>query len=107
LDSEISEKRAAPQQRIRSWEDIRSVYVPGLRQYLSETLGEEEDTFPEEIELWLPSALIPSPAAITCVPGLTKIEDRLRTAHCYDTLESLCHILQVKTRMVQFKNKNI
>jgi len=86
---------------------IRGVYVPGLWQYLSKTQDEEEDTFPEEIKLWLPSALTPSRAAIACVPGLTEIEDKLRTAHCYDTLESLRHTLRIKTRMVQFKNKNI
>jgi hypothetical protein len=51
--------------------------------------------------------LTPSRAVIACVPGLTEIEDKLRTTHCYDTLESLRHTLRVKTRMVQFKNKNI
>lgn len=107
LDSKIPEKRTALREKIRSWEDVRGIYMPSLRKYVSETMGGEEDTLPEEIKLWLPSALTPSLAAVTCAPGLTEIEDKFRTAHCYDALESLRHILRVKTRMVLFKNKNI
>jgi hypothetical protein len=105
VDSEISEKRAALREKIRTWEGIRGVYMPGLQQCLLESLA--EDTHPEEIKLWLPSALPPVHAVIACVPALPEIEDKLRTAHCCDALESLRHILRVKTRMVQFKNKNI
>lgn len=42
-----------------------------------------------------------------CRKGLPRIEERLRTVQMEDSLENVPHILKVKTRMVQFKNKNI
>ena len=108
LDSEISEKRGALREKLRTWEGVREVYMPGLRQCLSESSGEvHEEEHPEEVKLWLPSVLPPAHAVAARVSGLIEIEDKLRTARCYDALESLRHILRIKARMVQFKNKNI
>jgi hypothetical protein len=35
------------------------------------------------------------------------MENKLRTAQCYDGLEGVRHLLHVKARMVYFKNKNV
>ena len=40
------------------------------------------------------------------VANLPALKDRLRTTQCQDSLEALRHVLTVKTRMIQFKNKN-
>jgi len=100
-------QRVVLHEKIQTWEDIWGVYMPGLCQHLSNALGKEEDMHPEEVRLWLPSALTPSQAALVCVLGLAEIEDKLRTAQCHDALKYLHQILRVKTCMVQFKNKNV
>lgn len=62
---------------------------------------------PEDIDLWLPSTLSPVSRSTTCPPSLCEIEEKLRTAQCNDALESIRHILRVKSRMVLFKHKQV
>jgi hypothetical protein len=62
---------------------------------------------PEDVELWLPSNLPPGRQCATCIEGLLEMENKLWMAQCYDGLEGVQHLLQVKARMVYFKNKNV
>lgn len=61
----------------------------------------------EDMELWLPSRLPTSHREQVCSASLPAYEEKLRTAQCYDALDTLRHVLRIKTRMVQFKNKNL
>jgi hypothetical protein len=62
---------------------------------------------PEHVDLWLPSSLSPMSCVSVSSARLITIEEKLRTTQCGDALESLRHILRVKSRMVLFKNKNV
>lgn len=61
---------------------------------------------PEDAVLWLPSRIPVYARRRVCREGLPKIEERLRDVQLTDSLETIRHILRVKTRMVSFKNKN-
>lgn len=61
----------------------------------------------EYAEVWLPSKVDSTARRRVCRKGLPRIEERLRSVQLEDSLENIRHILKVKTRMIQFKNKNI
>ncbi|KAE9403518.1 hypothetical protein BT96DRAFT_1080167 [Gymnopus androsaceus JB14] len=80
----------------RGFKKLRSVYMPRLVQYLTDldkdlSLGKDDQ--PENTKLWLPS-LIP-------------VDMRRNMARAYNALDSVRHMLRVKTKMIQFKNKNV
>ena len=88
--------------------------MPGLLQYRhnishrsTTTSATAPSENPEDADLWLPSRIPSSHCERVCVKGLATSEEKLRTAQCYDALESLRHVLTIKTRMIQFKNKNL
>ncbi|KAE9391196.1 hypothetical protein BT96DRAFT_800912, partial [Gymnopus androsaceus JB14] len=84
--------------------------MPGLVQFLSdvdENLSFNEDSHPENERLWLPSSILADMRKVVCCDNVDVIEERLRRARAYDVLDSVHHTLHVKTKMVQFKNKNI
>jgi len=110
-EASLTEQRNALRVKIANWQRIQSIYMPGLLSIQSDdslTIPPSPDSHqPENMLLWLPSSLPPSRRKAACAPMLPDYEEKLRTAQCYDALEKLRHVLRVKTRMVQFKNKNI
>ena len=62
---------------------------------------------PEDTDVWLPSRIPLPHRSRVCQQGLAEIEDKIRTAQCFDALEAVRHVLRIKTRMVAFKNKNV
>jgi len=95
--------------RIRAWELLQAIYMPGLLQHrhnVNQTSSASSNN-PEDMELWLPSRLPSTDRERICVAGLVAYEEKLRTAQCHDALDSLRHVLTIKTRMIQFKNKNL
>ncbi|PPQ83667.1 hypothetical protein CVT26_000898 [Gymnopilus dilepis] len=111
-EANLTEQRNQLTARIRAWEQLVPIYMPGLLQYQAESraAGVDVSTVAEHAELnqlWLPSRLPPSHRPRVCIDGLPEIEDRLRTAQCHDALRAIRHILKIKTRLVKFKNKNM
>jgi len=96
------------QARLRTWEALRTVYMPGLVQYWQD-IGEDplREVEPEDKALWLPSALPTNRRLDICHHSLADMELILRTGQLADMLSSVRHTLRVKARMVQFKNRNI
>lgn len=110
--SKLEDQRALLKSRIQGWEDIRSIYIPGLVQLLAEqgtTVAGVWDTGPnpEEVLLWLPSAIAADRRRAACVMDLPDSELKLRTAQCRGSLQGLRQVLRLKTRMIYFKHKNI
>lgn len=106
----IVEYRNVLKRALRGFEKLRSIYMPGLVQFLTdidEDLSLDEDGQPENAKLWLPSAIPTEMRDIVCADNVDTIEERLRRARAYDALDGVRHTLRVKTKMVQFKNKNI
>lgn len=84
--------------------------MPGLVQFLTdrdEDLTLEEDGLPENARLWLPSSIPAHMREMVCSESVDQIEERLRRARAYDALDGVRHTLRVKTKMVEFKNKNV
>ncbi|PPQ81349.1 hypothetical protein CVT26_014500 [Gymnopilus dilepis] len=108
----LLEQRNQLTARIRTWEQLLPVYMPGLLQYRSKLRenGTDADSVPgqpENVPLYLPSLIPQEHRSSVCIVKLDEIEDRLRTAQCYDALANLRHILKIKSRLVMFKNKNV
>lgn len=130
----LTEQRNLLRSRIRSYEQLLAIYMPGLLQYRldqenapattpappdppstqpdppSTHSGRTKRLPKDKIEyadIWLPSKVDPTARRRICREGVPRIEERLRTVQLEDALENIRHILKVKTRMVQFKNKNI
>ncbi|PPQ77567.1 hypothetical protein CVT26_006159 [Gymnopilus dilepis] len=107
----LTEQRNQLTARIRAWEQLLPIYLPGLLQYqMDRRAAGEEDAIPEHAEdhpVWLPSQLPCDNRQRICVKDLPGIEEKLRTAQCYDALRNLRHILKIKTRLIKFKNKNV
>lgn len=59
------------------------------------------------MDIWLPSRIAEGHRSRVCREGLATIEERIRTAKCYDALDAIRHALTVKGRMIMFKNKNV
>ncbi|KDR70910.1 hypothetical protein GALMADRAFT_144380 [Galerina marginata CBS 339.88] len=112
--SGLTEQRNLLRTRMRGWERILPLYIPGLLQYQadisrlgSRTPSSPSSNHPEDAAIWLPSN-IPAPhREMICGPGLVTIEKRLRVSQAHDALENVRHVLKIKSRMVSFKNKNI
>ncbi|KAF9522288.1 hypothetical protein CPB83DRAFT_777307, partial [Crepidotus variabilis] len=110
LDIEDSQNQLT--NRIRVWEQLLLLYMPGLLQYqadLRTSTGNSPNVaeHPEDIELCLPSRLPKDQRRRICQEGLPRIEEKLRTAQCFDALDTIRNTLKMKTRLVKFKNKNV
>jgi len=97
---------------MRVWEQLLPLYLPGLLQHQANLRTQANydpklSEHPEDIELWLPSRLPADIRASVCIANLPKIEEKLRTAQCYDALDIMRHTLRIKSRLVLFKNKNV
>lgn len=110
--SRLKDQRALLKKDIQGWEQLRSVYIPGLVQLLSEQGTHmagvwDTNTNPEEVLLWLPSSIPTDRRRAACVEGISESELTLRTAQCASSLQGLRQVLRLKTRMVYFKHKNV
>ncbi|EDR02155.1 uncharacterized protein LACBIDRAFT_332551 [Laccaria bicolor S238N-H82] len=107
----LTELRNVLRAKIKHWEQIRGVYMPGLQRLQLEQERTNSKTLraghfqpppasnhPEHVDLWLPSSLSSPSHVSVCSARLIAIEEKLRT-------ESLRHVLRVKSQMILFKNK--
>jgi len=115
--STLTEQRNILRNRLRAWEEILPIYMPGLLQYrkslesnassLPQSNSTPSTDHPEDAVIWLPSHIPASLRSRVCYAGLADIEDRIRTAQCNDNLDAVRHVLKIKARMVHFKNSNV
>ncbi|PPQ82484.1 hypothetical protein CVT26_012847 [Gymnopilus dilepis] len=139
-EGNLTEQRNVLRTRIRIWDQLTPIYMPGLLQYLSDHIDSPPSSdhidsppssdhidsalpssdasdakkspkpkthHPEDAEIYLPSRIPPSHRRKVCRDGLSELEERLRVGQCNDSLENLRQVLRLKTRMIQFKNKNV
>ena len=109
----LAEQRNIIRSRIRAWEQLAPVYMPGLLQHradlaaLPTPVATGGSINPEDVDLWLPSRVAPNARMVVCQDGLAMMEDQLHTAQCQDALNAVRNILKIKTRMISFKNRNV
>jgi hypothetical protein len=110
--SNLTEQRNILRTRLRGWEEILPIYVPGLLQHRasfeSDTPGPspqsaDDADHPENATIWLPSKIPENFCAWVCCQGLAAIEEKIRTAHCYDNLDAIRNVLNVKSRLIRKK----
>ncbi len=110
--SALRDQRKLLTEKIRNWESVRLIYMPGVLQIQTD-LGQNPTALwlsnpnPEDVPLWLPSQIPIDKHQTACREGLPEMEARLRTAQCDSSLNGLRRTLRVKTRMGYFKNKNV
>ncbi|PPQ80627.1 hypothetical protein CVT24_002727 [Panaeolus cyanescens] len=109
--SGLTEQRTQLRKRINTWELLVPLYIPGLLQYQADIAKKNGPAVvaehPEDYKIWLPSHLPADLRKDMCYPGLPDMEEKMRTAQCYDALDSLRHCLRVKSRLYFQKQKNI
>jgi hypothetical protein len=108
----LTEQRNQLSTRICIWEKIQPLYMPGLLQYQSNIHGQDgipliSTEQPEDVDLELPSQVPKELRQKVFAQSLPAIEEKLRMVQCYDALDSLRHILKIKSRLIKFKDKNI
>ena len=112
-DGNLTEQRNLLCSHLRGWEQLVPIYIPSVLQYhidggaSTSPSSSSASGHPEDAEIWLPSR-IPAPHCdAICMSGLPDIEARLREAQAYDALDKIHNMLKVKSRMIDFKNRNI
>ncbi|KAJ7837785.1 hypothetical protein B0H14DRAFT_3459923 [Mycena olivaceomarginata] len=83
--------------------NLQATYTPIAIVALGQRLNVPEDEQPENVPLFLPSALTPAQQATDSVRGLADIENKLGDAQCSSALERLRKQLHVKSRLLTYK----
>jgi len=98
---------------LRGWEEILPIYMPSLLQHRAsfESNGPgppsqsvASSDHPENAPVWLPSKIPSDFRSRVCYQGLAAIEEKIQTANCYNSLDAMQNVLNVKSRLVHFKN---
>ncbi|KAJ7098218.1 hypothetical protein C8R43DRAFT_1092381 [Mycena crocata] len=104
-------RRAALLRKIERFRKLQDVYMPGLRDELTDEQravydgsGRKE---PESIRLFMPSGLSESLRGRACAPGIVEVEGRFRYAEAMETLELIRSGLRMRTVTNRFKVKNV
>jgi len=110
---EIADRKLVLRDKLNAWLPLRLVYLPGLHQFLKDDRLEippgsiDSSTEVDEVLLYLPSSIPTAFRRAVCTDGLSNMEEHLRLAQCNDSLQGVKHTLRIRTRMIQWKNKNI
>ncbi|KAI4517411.1 hypothetical protein K525DRAFT_210959 [Schizophyllum commune Loenen D] len=92
--------------KLRTWQRI---YMPSLREHLSDPDRQLYDTpldNVEEMRLFLPSELPASTREEVCGPGVSKAEEAFRQAEAEETLEEIRRGLRARTATNQYRQAN-
>ncbi|KAJ3487311.1 hypothetical protein NLJ89_g11723 [Agrocybe chaxingu] len=106
----LIEQRNQLRTRIQGWGQLIPIYMPGLLQYkttLPRGSYADDAENAEDVDLWFPSRVDCTARATVCVTNLPEMEEKLRTAQCFDSLDNVRTILTLKSCMVAFKSKNV
>jgi len=114
-EGSLTEQRNILKMHLRAWEQLLPIYMPGLLQYKIDlsrgnsaaSPNPKQSPHPEDSVIWLPSYIAAMERARVCSPGLAQIEARLHSGQCQDAMENVRQVLRLKSRMVEFKNKQV
>jgi hypothetical protein len=94
--------------KVSALRDVQESYMPGLRRWVGQqnpALPAADNSKPETIKIYLPSAIPADAREAVCVPGLVKQEEELRNAQAVEALRELRSGLRTRTFAHQFKRK--
>ncbi|KAL1698469.1 hypothetical protein EV121DRAFT_284741 [Schizophyllum commune] len=105
--AELARRRTKLMRSITKLHEVQAIYTPAsLVRHASWQAADANAELPaEQIPLFPPSSLTTSEQA-TCFSGVVATERRLRHAQCRTSLDGLCNLLIVKSRLLTYKNVN-
>ncbi|KAJ7470051.1 hypothetical protein B0H11DRAFT_1730903 [Mycena galericulata] len=108
--SQIQELRIALLKKLKTFERLQLVFMPGVAA-LREAAEEERDPDvpapkAEDIKLWMPSELTVEQRRSACRRGLADMEAKLRVGQCTDALSDLCSRLHAQRFLITWRNSN-
>ncbi|KAJ6454065.1 hypothetical protein C8R47DRAFT_1083232 [Mycena vitilis] len=108
--SQIQELRLSVHKKLRTFERLQAVYMPGVAA-LREAAEEKRDSeLPapkaEDIKLWLPSDLSVSERRSACARGVAEGEAKLRHGQCVDSLDNVRSRLHTQKHLITWRNSN-
>ncbi|KAJ7738811.1 hypothetical protein B0H16DRAFT_1465657 [Mycena metata] len=108
--TDLQRKRTVLLGKVAALQDVQNIYMPGLHQWIAQqepALPAPDNSKPETIKIFLPSALPAAVRETVCLPELTQNEDNLRQAQAGDALRELRSNLRTRTFAHQFKRKHM
>ncbi|KAF9033948.1 hypothetical protein BDZ89DRAFT_947562 [Hymenopellis radicata] len=100
--------------RLRKFRGIQQVFMPHVREYLSDEQakhldGPSDELKPEGVKLFLPSDVPAEHRKLSraCKEGLVDAEIRLREAECYSALDDLRRGLRTRSAGLLFQVRNV
>ena len=109
----LVERRTVLVKRIQRFREIQRYYMPSFdhRNYSTSEPSTADSTTAstnaEDIKLYLPSELSATDRRKLCPNGLSAMEDRIRFAEAFDSLEDLRHHLRTRSFTNRFKKANV
>ncbi|KAJ7446049.1 hypothetical protein FB451DRAFT_1292009 [Mycena latifolia] len=108
--SQIQEMRNSLLKKIRMFERLQQVFMPGVETLweAAEEARDVEQPAPkaEDIKLWLPSELTPTQRRAVCRRGVAEVEAKLRHGQCTDSLNTVHSRLHAQCHLITWRNAN-
>ncbi|KAG1869682.1 hypothetical protein C8R48DRAFT_746879 [Suillus tomentosus] len=105
-ESDLHHRRAGLHRQICRFRKIQNVYMLGINEWV-EQHSVDQSPHPEDVELWLPSALNAQSRSSMCRYDIEIIESELRKGQCRDALDKMRNLLRTKTHFVKRQNLDI
>ena len=121
-NKELLQKRSVIRRRLLNVRAVQAIYMPCVPLLLARHLRAAADAartntaaaanpaamadLPKNQSLYFPHALSPEDRKV-CVDGLTQIEERLRDAQLFDSLDRIRVHLHIRSRLVTSKKRNV
>jgi hypothetical protein len=108
-EEKVQERRTEFFKSLGPFRVLQATFMPVVSQLVSEEeeerKGATQPVLAENVVLWLPSQ-IPWSRRGTCRPSLFTMEEALRRAQCYESLDRVRLRLHARAHLVRFRNKN-
>ncbi|KAJ7458364.1 hypothetical protein B0H11DRAFT_1737877 [Mycena galericulata] len=108
--SQIQELRIAFLKKLKTFERLQLVFMPGVDALRQEAEDRRDPDVPapkaEDIKLWMPSELTPEQRRSVCRRGLGNMEAKLREGQCTDALTNLRSRLHAQRHLITWRNAN-
>ncbi|KAJ7470067.1 hypothetical protein B0H11DRAFT_1730986 [Mycena galericulata] len=108
--SQIQELRIALLKKLRTYERLQLVFMPGVATLRAAEEEARDGDLPapkaENIKLWMPSDLTATQRRSGCRGGLAAVEAKLRRGQCADALGTLRSRLHAQRHIIAWRNAN-
>jgi hypothetical protein len=108
--SQIQELRISFLRKLKTFEKLQLVYMPGVVVMRDEAENARDPDVPppkaEDIKLWMPSELTAAVRRATCARGVVEIEAKVRGSQCQDALDNLRSRLHAQKHLILWRNSN-